>query len=40
MKRRVKRALVDLKNIARNLANALRDSPAMERFEGDGLEDE
>src|SRR5258706_3006667 len=40
VKRRVERALIHLKHVFRNLADALRDGPAAHWPEGDALQDE
>jgi hypothetical protein len=40
MQRWVERALVDLQHVARDLLNALRDSPAMHGLERERLEDQ
>src|SRR5215813_15321021 len=40
VERRVQRALADLEHLARHLADALRDGPAVHRLERDHLEDE
>ena len=40
MERRVKRALVDLEDVLRELLDALGDAPAVHRARGKGLQDQ
>src|SRR4051812_52258 len=40
VERRIERSLIDLEHAARELLDALADSPAVHRFERDGFEDE
>jgi hypothetical protein len=40
LQRRVQRPLLDLEDVVRELTDPLRDRPAVERLERDGLEDE
>src|SRR4029450_12333572 len=40
LQRRVQRSLLDLEDVTGKLTDSLRDRPAVERFERDGLEDQ
>jgi len=40
LQRRVQRSLLDLEDVIRELTDPLRDRPAVQRLERDGLEDQ